>query len=107
LSERFPKGGLAHALALLMLLMVLTAGRPAAADTVPLAPVGPALQSQRPTKASRPIFYGAPIQDFKVTAGGQAVAAEVRDGAYKSSDARWATFPLQFRKGEPLDLEVS
>jgi hypothetical protein len=52
-------------------------------------------------------IHGAPVQDFKVLAGGRELTTETRFATYGGMETRWATFPLEFRKGTPLDLEVA
>lgn len=55
-------------------------------------------------------IMGAPIQDLTVEVDGQQVATEVRSGVWgkeaKGPNSSWATFPVTFRAGQPLEMVI-
>lgn len=95
----------------------------ALADAAPLTPVGPNFQPIGQTQvrmenekmtAGFPLhasvqkenFYATRVQGFQVKVGGQPVPHEERRADYYGEPRDWAVWQLDFKKGQPLDLEV-
>ncbi|MGE5676283.1 MAG: hypothetical protein ACM3XM_20770, partial [Mycobacterium leprae] len=50
---------------------------------------------------------GAHIQDFRVQTGGNELPTETKTALYQGINTEWATFPVSFQSGKPLDLEIT
>lgn len=53
-------------------------------------------------------IYGRPMENLTVRVGDRTVPTETKYVTYnQKSDTRWAIFPMEFKAGQPLDLEIT